>query len=86
MLDPEVLKYSTVYSMFERNSAAKLEYVFEISKALNIPVADMIEIETEATPMQKKILAEFAGYSDEVINRALPIIRGVLISEGAKEE
>ena len=83
-VDEEVLKESTFFSMFQKNSAPKLEYIEEISRALGVYQAELLEPENstnQLTPLQKDILKEFEGLDEETVRRVLPMVKGMIFME-----
>ena len=86
--DEDVIKESTFYSMFDKRSVARIEYICEISRALGMSYAEMIDddnSEKYLKPIQIEILNEFDGLDEATIKRILPIIKGVILTEKSKE-
>lgn len=62
-----ILKESTLYSMFKCRSAAKIEYIFEIGRALGLSFADLCNDENGSAflkPIQVEILNEFSDLEE----------------------
>ena len=87
-INEDILKESTYYSMFEKKSVARIEYICEISRALGMSTAEMIGEENSdkfLKPVQIEILKEFDGLDEAMIRRILPIVKGLVLSEKSKE-
>lgn len=83
-VDPEILKESTFFTMFPKNSSPKLEYIAEISRVLGVSQAELIEPESSIshlTPLQLKILDEFDGLDDKTVEKILPMLKGLIYAE-----
>ena len=83
-VDEDIIKESTFYSMFDKRSVARIEYICEISRALGMSTAEMIDDENSQKylkPIQLEILKEFDGLDEAMIQRILPIVKGVILSE-----
>jgi len=83
-VNEDVIKESTFYSMFEKKSVARIEYICEISRALGMSSAEIIDDENNEkylSPIQIEILREFDGLDEAMIQRILPIVKGVILSE-----
>lgn len=82
------IKESTFYSMFDKKSVARIEYITEISRALGMSTAEMVDEENSEkylSPIQIEILKEFEGLEEERIRRILPILKGLILSEKSKD-
>lgn len=87
MTDESVIKESTFYSMFKKKSAARIEYICEISKVLGMSPAEMVDAENNKeylTPIEIEILDAFEGLDEDTIRRVLLIQKGVIAAEKAK--
>lgn len=88
LTNEDEIKESTFYSMFEKKSVARIEYICEISRALGMSSAEMIDEESNQKylkPIQIEILNEFDGLDEAMIQRILPIVKGVILAEKSKE-
>lgn len=82
--DQEILKESTFFTMFQKNSAPKLEYIAEISRVLGVSQAELIEPESsinQLTPLQLRILDEFKDLDDKTVEKVLPMVKGLIFAE-----
>lgn len=87
-INDDILKDSTYYTMSQKNSTVKIEYICEISRALGISTADMIgedESEKYLSPVQIEILNEFDGLDEAMLKRVLPIVKGVILAEKSRK-
>lgn len=83
----EVIKNGTLYAMFKKESTARIEYISEISRALDMELAEMVDPENyhkDLTPIQIEILREFEGCSEDQIRRALSIAKGIILASNTK--
>ncbi|MBQ2450412.1 MAG: hypothetical protein II273_02420 [Lachnospiraceae bacterium] len=83
-VDQEILKESTFFTMFQKNSAPKLEYIAEISRVLGVSQAELIEPESsinQLTPLQLRILDEFKDLDDKTVEKVLPMVKGLIFAE-----
>lgn len=83
----EEIPESTFFTMFQKKSTPKLDYIAVISKALNVPQGELLEpgIDTSAlTPVQVELI-ESVSYADEqMIRRVIPIIKAFISAEKGK--
>jgi len=88
LTNEDEIKESTFYSMFEKKSVARIEYICEISRALGMSPTEIIDEENSdkyLKPIQIEILNEFDGLEEAMIQRILPIVKGVILAEKSKE-
>ena len=86
--DENVIRKSTFFSMFQKKSTPKLEYIVEMGKALGVPVAEFFEgnhNEKYLSPLEIEILQTFEGYDEDAIRRTLLIAQGVLLGNDSKK-
>lgn len=86
-IDKKVICESTFYGMFNKRSAARIEYINEIGRVLGMSVAELVDQEHSKeylSPIQIEILEEFKELDIDSIKRILPIIKGVIIAEKSK--
>ena len=79
---------STFYSMFEKRSAVKIEYICEFCRVLDISVAQLIDEKNSKkylTPVQIELLEEFEGLDDAMIRRIIPMVKGIIFSEKCRQ-
>lgn len=87
-VDDDILKESTFYSMFDKRSVARIEYITEISHALNMSVGEMVDEKNKKSylkPIEIEILGEFKDLKEEQVRRVLPIVKGIILAEKAKK-
>lgn len=82
----EVIPESTFFSMFQKNSTPKLDYIAVISRALNVSQGELLEpgVSKDAlTPVQMELIETVSKEDEQVIRGLIPVIKGILMAEKA---
>jgi hypothetical protein len=79
---------STFFTMFQKKSTPKLDYIAIISRALNVPQGELLEpgIERDVlTPVQVELIETVSDQDEQMIRRLIPLIKGVILAETGKQ-
>lgn len=80
----EEIPESTFFTMFQKKSTPKLDYIAVISKALNVPQGELLEPginKDSLTPVQMELIETISGEDEQMIRRLIPVIKGIILAE-----
>jgi predicted transcriptional regulator len=79
---------STFFTMFQKKSTPKLDYIAIISRALNVPQGELLEpgnAREALTPVQLELIETVSNQDEKMIRRLIPLIKGVILAETGKQ-
>jgi hypothetical protein len=79
---------STFFTMFQKKTTPKLDYIAIISRALNVPQGELLELGIERdvlTPVQVELIETVSLQDEQMIRRLIPLIKGVILAETGKQ-
>lgn len=83
----EEIPESTFFTMFQKKSTPKLDYIAVISKALNVPQGELLDPGMDMSalsPVQVELIESVSDADEHLIRRVIPMIKAFILAEKSK--